>query len=295
MEPTYTDHWHKTDDGSFSLWDPETQELHHNRAGAFTEAQHHYARPFVLTLAPAGGHLRWHDVCFGLGYNTWVLLVELLSVPMETPWRVEVFAYERDPNMALFWPQILKDPRFESLAPVLQALEHNKHYRTLQGVFDSPLEITWPCGHRLVLHLFWGDVRDHFQPVPAQAILHDAFSPRKVPELWTVDLFRQYHQSVATTAGILLTYSTAPAVLGGLQQAGFSVYRTPALGAKRGGTLACAQPLELLLHPIQLLSDEEAKLIQGARGLPYQAVGTRQEIIDARTLKMTHFRNNETC
>jgi tRNA U34 5-methylaminomethyl-2-thiouridine-forming methyltransferase MnmC len=72
---------------------------------------------------------------------------------------------------------------------------------------------------------------------PLDAIFHDAFSWRKVPHLWTTDVFRTY-KTLLKQAGVLLTYSRASRVKEALRAAGYTLANTPGLGGKKGGLLA---------------------------------------------------------
>jgi hypothetical protein len=160
-------------------------------------------------------------------------------------------------------------------------LEHNIYYQTLGGGFTITIEVEGR-GH-FFLEVLCHDVR-HIIPnlkgpnssdAPWDLIFHDGFSPRKVPHLWTVDLFRQYHRLLkGSPLGRVLTYSVAPAVRGGLQEAGFTLRATPALGKKSGGTLAALPPTETQfpLDPTVCtpLSNEAISRLTNRARVPYR-------------------------
>src|SRR5690606_14158191 len=102
-------------------------------------------------------------------------------------------------------------------------------------------------------------------------IFHDPFSPQKAPELWSVDLFRQYYRLLARPHGRILTYSAAGAVRGGLQEAGLAVGRTAGVAAKSGGRIG---GFEAALA--DSLSDEERAFIASRAGIPYRDADLRQ-------------------
>jgi hypothetical protein len=118
-------------------------------------------------------------------------------------------------------------------------------------------------------------------------IFHDPFSPRKVPELWTLDIFEKYYRALNAQQGMLLTYSCAGAVRGGLLKAGFSVFQTESLGHRRGGTLAwtvknCAAPSDFA----QNLSGIDIKRLRGASGVPFRDTGFNADRIDIMTRRV---------
>src|SRR5262249_3838994 len=121
------------------------------------------------------------------------------------------------------------------------------------------------------LTLAQGDLR---QVVPdlseaLDLVFHDPFSPARVPELWTADLFKHYFRLLKPKGGRLLTFSAAAAVRGGLRAAGFSVWRTEAVGGKSGGTLACSKEISAACHNFPLRDEEEQKL-RTRSGIPYR-------------------------
>ncbi len=166
-----------------------------------------------------------------------------------------------------------RDPKLETCTrcglPV-----HDIYYRTQQCALDTKgwsgeareYAINVADGGRIELELCVGDLR---QVVPAlagpfDAVFHDPFSPASMPELWTLELFAHYARLLDKPHGKLLTYSTAAAVRGALQQAGFQVYKTPALGGKLGGTIAGFVPgLGLPLDAY------ETAYIASRAGIPY--------------------------
>lgn len=133
-------------------------------------------------------------------------------------------------------------------------------------------------------------------------VFHDPFSPPHVPELWTVELFREYYRLLEARSGRLLTYSAAAAVRGGLREAGFILGRTVGVGGKSGGTAAwipfaaCARETglsgedDMFAEEIQPLDAWEQAYIDSRAGLPYRdpgLAGSREEIETRRTQEQT--------
>lgn len=278
-----------TEDGSLTLKDEQTGELYHNRAGAYTEALANFVEPLKLyELAGEAGQLAFLDVCFGLGYNTFCLLNELSKLALVTD-SIKIVAIEKFQKPLLYISRVLSDERFRKLseeigsqAPCLAA-----------GKFGT-WEFQLQCKTRKVcvrFELVQGDLRQIVPPLVERdrgifdGIFHDPFSPRRAPELWTIDLFECYKRMLKEPNGKVVTYSAASAVRGGFCQSGMLVRRTPAVGAKSGGTLAMlssiACPEE---NGLPLLSDESDKLA-GRAGVPYRDLhfcNTAKEILRAR-------------
>lgn len=278
-----------TADGSVSCVDSETGQLCHNSAGAYTEAVQNYVMPSRLKeKILKTGHIRVLDACYGMGYNSWALINELVNdaelsrETLKKPLTLSITAIEKHPEVMAFLPQVLQHPSFDPLKEKTPHLEHNTYYRTLVDFENHDPE---KAEHRtfftevaeqwyLEFHLWIDDLRSRVARLDQDfdAIFHDPFSPQKMPELWTTDLFAVYHRLLLERSGILLTYSTAAAIRGGLQEAGFTVLKTRGLGKKAGGTLACSNVTTIALYErstISLESWEEGYLLSRA-GIPYR-------------------------
>ncbi|MBX9694250.1 MAG: hypothetical protein K2Z81_17835, partial [Cyanobacteria bacterium] len=103
-------------------------------------------------------------------------------------------------------------------------------------------------------------------------VFHDPFSPNKVPQFWTSDIFALFKKVLDQRNGRLLTYSAASAVRGGLIENGFHVYRTSNLGRKAGGTLASVSSLVISESngSILPLRDEEVASLKTHKALPFR-------------------------
>lgn len=281
-----------TADGSISCVDQETGQLCHNSVGAYTEAVHHYVIPSGLKdKIGETGHIRVLDACYGLGYNTWALINELLCDPdleqisANRPLTLSVVAIERYPEVMTFLPRVLEHRSFDTLKRKIPHLEHNTYYRTLWGfdeelpkipdnrLFSMGVANNW----QVEISLWIDDLRNQVLNLsqPFDAIFHDPFSPQKMPELWTADLFRQYRALLAERDGIFLTYSTAAAVRGGLKEAGLIPLKTKGLGKKAGGTIGyphdcSAASLEKYKNHTIPLEDWEVEYLSSKAGIPYR-------------------------
>jgi len=265
-----------TADGSISLLEPSLQELYHNRQGAYTEALMNYAAPTLALLALPSAKVRSFsllDSCFGLGYNSLTCFDSLLSLKKEGSAAYikgfSIKALDIDYKLCrTSLPLVLRQPCFKQIAGLewLTAESFQPGIRFDQSDDALHFQSTFiECDLRQYLR---NEQEDTFD-----VIYHDPFSPRKVTELWTLEVFAAYKQRLQPN-GSILTYSAASAIRGALRQLGFHVYRTAAVGGKSGGTLACLQDLQdylpKLADVIMPLSEEEERRLRTTSGLPYR-------------------------
>lgn len=287
-----------TADGSISIRDQESGELFHNRAGAYTEALRNFVEPLDLPQWAAGKpSLSVLDVCFGLGYNSFVLLSYILSMP-SPPDNVEIVAIEKCEEPLSLIGNVLSSERFLLLSNEL-GRQDVRFDRTGTKRFDLQANERHVS---VTFELIPFDIRQvvpslsQSRPASFDLVFHDPFSPKRMPELWSVDLFSRYMCLLERPHGRVVTYSSAGAVRGGLVESGFSVWRTAAVGGKSGGTLAvvaeCPDPGRFALP---LSADEKLK-IEGGSGIPYRDSAfssSREEIRRNREIEKERFQGDE--
>lgn len=289
-----------TEDGTITCRDPLTGEHYHNRGGAYKEAVEGYYLPARLERLVERNQttIRVLDICFGMGYNSFTLVNEVLKNG-EPFAKVDIEAVEMDLGILQTFPAVIGQ---ESYSAIRAAGLTEEWARNLVSSNDELLESSCTLEREgkepltLSIKLHRADLR---QVVPRLAklalnadsrvdlIFHDPFSPNKVPELWTHDLFACYRELIAVD-GRLLTYSAATAIRAGLIEAGFDVYRTKGVAGKTGGTLAVpatvgsANLLDELIFPLE---GDEASRLQGRTGVPYRDPtfnGSRNDVLHRR-------------
>jgi tRNA U34 5-methylaminomethyl-2-thiouridine-forming methyltransferase MnmC len=203
-----------TDDGSFTFFSEEFGEAFHSRYGAKGEAFQKFAQATDLAARAQGECLYLLDLCYGLGYNTAVALEMIWSVNPQC--QVTVVGLELDetvPRAAIAPPLIeIWSPRVQK---VLQEIAQHHHAQ------DAYLTAT----------LLIGDARQTIQTLcqqnfQADAIFFDPFSPRRCPQLWTVEFFQFVSRCLAPT-GKLATYSRSAAVRSAMLAAGLQIGTIP--------------------------------------------------------------------
>ena len=271
-----------TEDGSLTCREPLTGELYHNRAGAYTEALDNYVKTCDITeRIKKQNKIVILDSCFGLGYNSFVFIDRLLQCLKENKFEhvsCHIVGIDKDSDIINLLPQVLAQPQFYSFRQTInfddQTIKQmvNQLHQSAKYNFNVPsrmplsvfLELKFADIRQVVLDLVSTDQKFDY-------IFHDGFSPRVMPELWTVDLFSQYSK-LLKDSGRIVTYSSAYAVRGALKECGLEIRKTIALGDKSGGTIAFKknQPEIVDNQNIFFLSQEESARLLGRSGIPYR-------------------------
>jgi tRNA U34 5-methylaminomethyl-2-thiouridine-forming methyltransferase MnmC len=257
-------------DGSFSLWSEAFGEGFHSGRGALREARETFLAPSQLERFQPGERLTVVEVCVGTGCNL-ALLLEACAAR----------------GIALEWWGLELDPRPLRLALAAEVFRRPWQPPTL-AVLERLLERGRWQSDQTSARMLWGDarqtlaelVRDRGELVrdrggQVDLVWHDAFSPRRCPELWTVELLGAATALLARE-GRWISYSSAAAVretlrLLGLQLVALELPEALAgrANAWSGGTLASAAPLGFSPLWRDLSPMERDHLASGA-GEPYR-------------------------
>lgn len=242
-----------TQDGSYTFFSEEFGEAFHSYQGAKTEAFQKFSDAIDLQQKAQHFEIKLLDVCYGLGYNT-AAAIEVIR-KINPTCNIEIYGLELDPTVPI------------GAAPLLQHWSSN-----VQKVLESLAKQHSYQDNYLKAQLLIGDARqtiqqlNHFQ---ADAIFFDPFSPRRCPQLWTVEFFKLVAQCLAPD-GKLATYSRSASVRTALIEAGLQIGTIP-LGELHlphewaQGTIA-AWNAETL-HP---LSQMEQEHLNTRAAIPYR-------------------------
>ena len=200
--------------------------------------------PAELERFAPGSTLTVVEVCVGTASNTAALL-EACS----------------DHGLHLRWWGLELDPATLRLAMGSESFCRQWRAEALNALMELERRSAWasPLGEGRML---WGDARSTVTNLVEQLgsqvdlVLHDAFSPRHCPQLWTLEFLGNLAQLLAPQ-GRLITYCSAAAVRQALQLSGLSLAAIPAQTplhqgsgtspprrAWSGGTVASPTPLE---------------------------------------------------
>ncbi|MEB3255411.1 MAG: MnmC family methyltransferase [Synechococcaceae cyanobacterium] len=266
-------------DGSFSLWSEAFREGFHCAAGAVAEAEASFVAPSQLERFAPGSQLTVLEVAVGTGTNTAALLAAARSRGLRLRW----WGLEIDPRPR---DLALAEPAFRCAwpAPVLADLE---------ALLTGPT-------------LLWGDARRRLPELPGglmgacDLVLHDAFSPRRCPELWTREFLDGLARRLAPQ-GRLISYSSAAAYRASLRALGLklaAIRRVPggaipegfaaAVPARwSGGTAASPSSLATgagddVLRPLSPMEEEHLRTRAAADYRDPGGRGTAAEILAER-------------
>ena len=246
----------ETADGSYTLYHPKFKESYHSvSAGAVEESLKKFLIPSqLLEKAKDLKEVSILEVGFGLGYNLTVAAVELL---------------EKNPNLKIRYFGFEKE-----INPLLESLKLPKPY----GEFYEKLKrevlkgnLNFPIGN-VEINILLGDARkeiENLKGLKFDAVFHDAFSPKRNPELWTLE-FLEKLKELLKEEGFWVSYSTALPVRKSLYLLGFKIYNTKPVGRKSPGTAATlkGKPLNESVYP--LTQKEFEKLLTSPRAIPYR-------------------------
>ena len=196
----------KTNDQSYTFFNEEYEETYHSTSGALEEAKKKYVEP--LNIEEGDIIL---DICFGLGYNTFAAMLSKKNL--------KVLALENDERIL----EALQEIEFDNQFLIIKALAKNKKYHSKD----------------YNLKLVVGDARDTIKELNPEfnKVFLDPFSPKKNPELWTTEFFKDIFK-VMLPGGKLATYSCAGQVRRNLKEAGFEVIDGPCVGRRAPSTIA---------------------------------------------------------
>jgi chorismate dehydratase len=245
----------RTADGSYTFHHPEFNEAYHSvSAGAVEESLKKFFLPSRLQFfAQNQKKISVLEVGFGLGYNCAVTLTELLKVNRDL--EIEYFALE------------YKLAPLEGLS--LAGTPYAEIYEVIKREIPRSGFFKWKkikCG------VLFGDARRRIFDLPTgyfDAVFHDAFSPKRNAELWTLEFIDEVLRRLKE-GRFWITYSSALAVRRALWEAGADVFNTRAVGRKQPGTAASfgGKPDGEWIYP---LSEREVeKILTSPYAVPFR-------------------------
>lgn len=296
-------------DGSFSLWSETFGEGFHSGRGALREARETFLNPSQLERFQPGSTIRVLEVCVGTGCNLAVLLEACALRHLRLEW----IGLELDPEplrLALSQPAFRCPWQLQTLQVLEQLLERDGWQRSsaaapvgapaalrgqdraeratpvLPGGRGGPEAPADPdadpaCAWMSRGRIHWGDARQTLRQLQADAaepfdlIWHDAFSPQRCPQLWSVEVLADL-ASLLRPEGRWISYSSAAAVrealrLAGLQLAALQLQPDAVSEAQvwSGGTIA--SPSALSPSGLwRLLTPMEQEHLACSAGEPYR-------------------------
>jgi tRNA U34 5-methylaminomethyl-2-thiouridine-forming methyltransferase MnmC len=254
-----------TGDGTKSFYNKVFNDIYHSRVGAYKEALEKFVLPSkILENLHNKTVINVFDVCFGPGYNSKVLLTEIFKRdPLK---KISIVAVENDPSILLKSIDISFDGYPDNLKAFFDRFLHKVYYTTISNRYTGD-DFFYHEENNISLKFFVNDVRQIVDKLNSSfdLIFHDPFSPQKLPSLWSTQLFKALYLLLKDN-GKLITYSSSPAVRGGLIKAGFFTGNTDPVGRVSPGTIAVKDP-KLIDN---LLSFKEKELLNSRAGIPFE-------------------------
>ena len=209
-----------TKDGSHSIYVQALDEHYHSFHGAITESQHVFVEAGLKQLK--NNHIRILEMGFGTGLNALLTLAEASKSNISIYYTgIEKYPLERTITDSLNYESII-DPGWKGILKRI----HGSQWQ--QEVLIKP---------GFILKKIQCDMHEMEQVDEFDLVYFDAFAPKKQPELWTENLFRQIFRSMRSNS-ILTTYSSKGMVRRNLKAAGFRVEKIPGPPGKREMTRA---------------------------------------------------------
>lgn len=209
-----------TADGSFTLYDEVFDECYHSVSdGALNETLQKHVIPAFDAVVNGKKELNILDICFGLGFNS-----------LATIWYAK--SSYPDIKINIFSPEMNL-----ALVQSLTSFEYPKQL-TQNGIVDALASDLHYRDEKYCVEVAIGDARQILGQKEASfdIVYQDAFSPKKNPQLWTLEYFLDIKRLLAKEA-VITTYSKATPVRLALHELGFNLYEHQDVSI-RGGTIA---------------------------------------------------------
>lgn len=212
----------KTKDNSYTFHNSEYDETYHSTSGAIEEAFEKFVNPCKIADLAKNNTINILDICFGLGYNSAAAIEKIKAVNPNC--KISIIGLEND----------------KYLFNHIQSLNSNLKYYNLIKKLKDTFEIN---EDNINIKILIGDARKTIKEIESKinikfdAVFLDPFSPKKCPELWTKEFFKNIKKLMKPNS-ILATYSCARIVRDNLKSAGFIVKDGPIVGRRSPSTIA---------------------------------------------------------
>jgi len=207
-----------TEDGSNTIFNPDSGEHYHSVHGALQESRHVFIEAGLHHLNQENPVFRILEIGFGSGLNCLLSLSEADSLNKEIEYSaVEPFPLSESVVNKLNYCQLEGLEAFAEEFHEMHMLEEG----TVR--LNSGFQLT-KFTHRLQDIIL--------NPSFYQLVYFDAFSAEAQPELWQPEIFSKIRKSMAL-GGILVTHAAKGSVRRALQQSGFTTERLPGPPGKR--------------------------------------------------------------
>jgi tRNA U34 5-methylaminomethyl-2-thiouridine-forming methyltransferase MnmC len=212
-----------TKDGSLTLKNEKYNECYHSSEGAVVESLYKHIYPSFKVAKECeyfGGEIKILDICFGLGYNTFL---SILNRPKDV--KLKIYSPELDKELVRNLKNFNYPEGFKKISHIIKSISENFYYK------DEWVEVK----------VFIGDARDYVKTLDKIDIVYqDAFSPKVNKELWSIEYFSDI-KKILNKNGIITTYSVATPIRCALYKLGFNLYTHPYENIRKGTIASLAK------------------------------------------------------
>lgn len=283
---TYNELFVLTEDGSYSINSKEINnkiETLHTSTGAISESFEKFIKAVKFDYAKDIAIL---DICAGLGYNTSAAIENFIKNSDNTNLKVDMVEISKATlACGLLVPSPIKEHDITKKAIENELIKSNYARSSLeQSEIPDNIEI----------NVYIEDARQCIQKLKSKsydAIFLDPFSQNMSPELFSVDLFKEFKR-VIKDDGIIATYTSSAPVRAAFIEAGFHIGLGPIFGRKQGGTLASPNPSML---DTSLLKNDEIRIALSDVGIPFRdpnLSNSSEDILNKRQEERHNARHN---
>ena len=206
-----------TNDGTITLKNDKYNECYHSTEGAVTETLYKHIYPAFSVVDKK--EIKILDICFGLGYNTFVAI---LNRPINS--KLTIYSPEFDEKLVRSLKKFKYPKEFEKIKHIINSISENLYYK------DEWVEVK----------VFIGDARKYIKTLDEiDIVFQDAFSPKVNRELWTIEYFKDIDRLKPT---IITTYTVSTAIRFAMHNLGYNLYTHPYDNIRKG-TLASKEKL----------------------------------------------------
>jgi tRNA U34 5-methylaminomethyl-2-thiouridine-forming methyltransferase MnmC len=196
-----------TDDGSNTILNQEIDETYHSTFGAISESDHVFIKNGLEKVDISSINVL--EIGFGTGLNAFLSAI-----------------YAQSKETIINYCSLEKYPLESS---IINKLNYSSNLgfpeifnKLHQAEWDNVVQI---CPFFKLCKLNQDLIHFNFDQIEKpDLIFFDAFSPKKQPEMWHVDIFKKIHD-IMNLNGILVTYTASGIVKNALRDAGFNVKR----------------------------------------------------------------------
>ncbi len=214
-----------TRDGTVTLKNEIYGECYHSCEGAVTESLYKHIYPAFEVAKQNdyfGGEIKILDICYGLGYNT---LLSVLNKPKGV--KLKIYSPELDEKLVRSLKNFDYPKEFEKIKHIIEKLSTDFYYEDDDVFIEISIK----------------NARDYIKTLKNVDIVYqDAFSPKVNKELWSIEYFNDI-KKILNKKGVITTYSVATPVRCALYKLGFKLYTHPYDNIRKG-TIASMSKLD---------------------------------------------------